>query len=302
LLSPERFPREVVEDEKKSLGAYGTASQKQQRPSPMKGLIFQESMFRYFREGLREGKPAFVLNWRGGAGEPRSRWVLVEDCRFFQTIDTASKIDQQNDFTAVLTWALTPWSDLLLYDVWHGKILVPYQFNLFVHLRRNRVAWNEEANQVLDLAPWPRPIMFQAIEDASSGIGLIQQGQAQGVPFKRFPADKDPMVKIAPISTMYNSGQVYHREGAAWKAKFEGEMMAFPNAAHDDMVMAAAQGGYLATHDVILRSGLNRDMVISDRDAVLAAQEMARERDGEDGRSVRVAVPGGGEMRVEYDD
>lgn len=45
LLFPERFPREVVERDKKVMGSYATAGQLQQRPAPRGGGMFQKSDF-----------------------------------------------------------------------------------------------------------------------------------------------------------------------------------------------------------------------------------------------------------------
>lgn len=45
LLFPERFPREVVDRDKKVMGTYATAGQFQQRPSPRGGGMFQKSDF-----------------------------------------------------------------------------------------------------------------------------------------------------------------------------------------------------------------------------------------------------------------
>jgi predicted phage terminase large subunit-like protein len=45
LLFPERFPRAVVERDKKPMGAYAIAGQYQQRPSPRGGLLFKRHWF-----------------------------------------------------------------------------------------------------------------------------------------------------------------------------------------------------------------------------------------------------------------
>lgn len=45
LMFPERFPREVVDRDKKSLGSFATASQFQQRPMPREGGMFHRDWF-----------------------------------------------------------------------------------------------------------------------------------------------------------------------------------------------------------------------------------------------------------------
>ena len=62
LLFPERFPRKVVDDLKKSLGAMAHAGQDQQRPAPREGGLFKRSDFkRVTREAMPE-----VLYWVRG--------------------------------------------------------------------------------------------------------------------------------------------------------------------------------------------------------------------------------------------
>lgn len=47
LLFPARFPREVVDRDKKVLGSYATAGQYQQRPSPREGGLFKRGWFKF---------------------------------------------------------------------------------------------------------------------------------------------------------------------------------------------------------------------------------------------------------------
>ena len=42
---------------------------------------------------------------------------------------------------------------------------------------------------------------------------------------------------------MYEHGMVLHRAGAPWLTAFEDELLAFPNAAHDDQVDTLAYAG-----------------------------------------------------------
>lgn len=46
LMFPERFPEETVAELEKTMGAYGSASQLQQRPAPREGGLFKQSWFR----------------------------------------------------------------------------------------------------------------------------------------------------------------------------------------------------------------------------------------------------------------
>ena len=293
LLSPVRYPREIVDREKRQ-GAYAFAAQNQQRPHPAEGTIITLNMFRYFRQEDREGNPTFVLQ----VAPDRVRYFPIARCVFFQTIDTAMKEKETNDRTAVCTWALTPEGDLLLYDCWANRIAVPYQMAALDHLARGRCVWRPDTREFMDLEPWPRTLLFQAVEDAASGIGLIQEGMAKGRPFKRLSADKDPMVKVAPLAADYASGKVFHLEGAAWVSDYEEEAIGFPHAQFKDRLIAASYGAYLKRHDAILKQPLNRDLVLSDYEAAMQAENFRRNRF--DDNKARIQTPGG-EIVVEYE-
>ena len=46
----------------------------------------------------------------------------------------------------------------------------------------------------------------------------------------------DKYTRAIPAAARYESGMVYHREGAYWLNELEAELLAFPNGAHDDQV------------------------------------------------------------------
>lgn len=71
LLFPERFPREVVERDKKIMGAYAVAGQFQQRPAPREGGMFQRTDFE-----IVEAAPATsnkVRRWDFAATDPKKK-------------------------------------------------------------------------------------------------------------------------------------------------------------------------------------------------------------------------------------
>ena len=49
LLFPERFPRDIVDRDERTMGAYATASQHQQRPAPRGGLLFKTHWFKFVK-------------------------------------------------------------------------------------------------------------------------------------------------------------------------------------------------------------------------------------------------------------
>lgn len=250
---PERFTPEVLEEWKKELGAVGTAGQLQQRPAPAEGGMFKAETFRKFLAAFRDEKLCAVLSSHGMP----DRVFKIEDCRFFQTVDSAMTAKTKSDWFACGTWALTPEADLLLWDVFRAKLEIPHQYPGMKALYPGAVRWDAPARRFVLIAPWPRPLLFQAIEDRSSGIGLIQQGAADGHPFKVLQADGDKVERASTLSTMYYAGKVWHRDGSGWLTDYEQELLTFPMGAHDDQVDMAAYAAILAKHDQILRAYLH---------------------------------------------
>lgn len=178
----------------------------------------------------------YVLKDIAEDGTLSSRRVLAEQCRIFQTIDTAQTVQQGSDYTVVLTWALTPAFDLLLLDVQRKQLEIPLQLG-FILNQRSR---------------WPG-IVFQAVENKVSGIGLIQQAKLKGTPFRELEAKGNKAFRAGDVTAMYNSKKVFHLLGAPWLGEYEKELTDFPNGKHDDQWDAAAYAGILVRHDELLR-------------------------------------------------
>ena len=245
---PERFDAETVTQWKKSLLAYGTAGQLQQRPAPQgAGGIFSSQHFRYFEEQvLADGQVVFVLHGRNADGTPAEpRRVRAGDCRWFQTVDTAMTTHQTSDYTVVGTFAVTPRRDILVVQVDRARIEMPEQYGYVIDCKRR----------------WPA-VLFQAIEDRVSGTGLLQQGRLNGTPFKRLAADGDKVWRATHIAIAYQNATVYHKAGASWLADFESELTVFPKGSHDDQVDVVSYAGILVVSEAVLQGDLDREIVL----------------------------------------
>lgn len=253
LLWPQRFGPKDVSDLKASLQAYGTAGQLQQRPSPADGQVYRRELFRYFSVEMYRGQPHVVLGTRE-AGQPEPARIPVSRLRFFQTIDTATSLKETAAFTAVGTWAVTPHKHLLAWSMFRERLEVPEQFETLMKLREGPLAAIREGGvlRLVPLGAWPKPLMFQAVESQSSGIGLLQQGAADGCPFRVLKADADKVTRAAPVATMYYNGMVWHRTGAEWLTDYEDELLSFPSGAFADQADITAYAGILVVHEKIL--------------------------------------------------
>lgn len=219
---PERYGVEEVDSLKRSLGnSYNVSGQLQQNPVPAEGGMFDRATFSYYSEA--DG----VISYTAEDGSDRR--VEVSDCWMFQTIDTAMKTKEDNNYTVVMTFCITPDNDILIYDVARERVPVPKQYKFLIEQRNKH----------------PQ-VSLQAVEDRASGIGLLQEGRSKGTPFKPLKADGDKVRRAMQIATAYDNGQVYHKTGADWLDEFEKELMFFPNSVHDDQVDCLAYGGILS--------------------------------------------------------
>ncbi len=261
LLWPARFGPAELADLKRQLRAVGSAGQLQQRPAPAEGSIYQRGDFQHFTVEDSSDGPVFVLGTPETGQPPPSR-VPAAECRFFQCCDTALKVTEASAYTAAGTFAITPRKQLLVYHVWRDRLPVPQQFNALMALREapHRIV---DGRLVRTGPGWPRPLLFQAVEDKASGIGLIQQGVAEGKPFKPLKADGDKVERSGPVATLYANRMVWHRAGQDWLADFEDELLSFPQGTWSDCADVTAYAGILVTHDKILSAGVERELVLS---------------------------------------
>ncbi|MGL5717240.1 MAG: terminase large subunit domain-containing protein [Paraclostridium sp.] len=187
-----------------------------QKPQVDSGEYFNRGYFQYF-----EYDDVFVtLHTETGKLQ-----YLVKDCWLFQTIDTAQKTGQENDETGIITWVITPDNDLLMLDVYHGRIDVPTQEKVITQY------WNK----------WQ--CNFQAIEDKQSGIGLIQKFKNEGRPIVELKAVGDKIERSTTAQIFYANMKVYHLKGAEWLGYLENQLLEFGSGtSRDDLTDCVAYG------------------------------------------------------------
>lgn len=257
LLWPARFGRKEIDALKIELEADGVAGQLQQRPSPADGTVFQRPHFRYAVATNTSLGASYVLY---GADGKEAKRVQIARCRFIQTVDTAVKAKQNNDPTAVGTFAITPDGDLIIIHMAAERIEIPYQLAFLKAMRRGPALWIKAQQQIIPAAvPWPRPLLGQWIEDAASGTMLLATGGiSEGIAFRSLKhGGKDKVQRAAPLSALYQAGRVYHLRGGAWLVGYEDEISVFPSGTHDDMTDCAAYAARVALYDELVRAGLS---------------------------------------------
>ncbi len=149
--------------------------------------------------------------------------------RIVQAIDTAFKTGVAADYSVIATWGASP-ADYYLLDLWRARVEFP-------ELKR------AVADQA---AKWtPSAIL---IEDAASGQSIIQElRRLSRLPIIAVPAKGSKEARAAAVSPLAEAQKVWLPEQAAWLGDWIEEHVAFPNAAHDDVVDTTSIAlGYLA--------------------------------------------------------
>jgi predicted phage terminase large subunit-like protein len=201
LLHPERDSADVLEEIRRTLGPYDYPAQYQQQPVPIDGGLIKGSWFRRYKHALIR--------------EPGDQIV--------QSLDTASKAGELNDYSVCTTWLIREGRYYLL-DV-----------------ERVRLDYPDLKRRVLELYHQHRPHAM-LIEDKGSGTQLIQELSYTGAAFPiAINPQGDKVMRASNQSGQIEAGRVFLPEDAPWLIEFEREIAAFPNGRHDDQVDSMTQ-------------------------------------------------------------
>lgn len=232
---PEHLPEPELKKKEAPMTDEAVSCQFQQDPQSPKGNLFKREFIRYATTAQFGGDELktwekyfkgtkndlnYVFECHRSVDDVKR--FLAAECWFIQYVDTAMKTGQENDYTAVLTGAITPEADLIIFDVWRDKVIIPKQYETVINQRRR--------------FPF---VTTQKVESKNSGEGVIQTGDLMGTPFEELKAVHDKVQRATSLSTLYARGKVFHLQGAPWLDVFETELLYFPKGEHDDMVDCA---------------------------------------------------------------
>ncbi len=203
LLFPARFSREVVDRDKKIMGAHAVAGQFQQRPNPLGGGLLKGEWFGRFTE---------IPGWK----EHTRRAIFA---------DTAMKTGERNDYTVFMDALLCRDNRVYVLNVWRRKV--------------DAVGLLSLAKDVWASTEGKAGAMY--IEDKASGTGLIQQLQhsKEFIPVIPVERTKDKLTRLMEVQPRIQAGGVMLPEYAPWAADFVSECESFTaddSHAHDDQI------------------------------------------------------------------
>lgn len=149
----------------------------------------------------------------------------VANFRITVSVDTASKTNERNDYTAILVWLQDTAGKHYLLDVVRKKL----EFSeMCQEIDETARRWN--ASAIL-------------VEDKGSGTQYIQvrQGKAPAPIIAIAVNQNSKDFRFDAVTPMFEAGLVYLPERASWLADYEKELLSFPLAKHDDQVDATSQ-------------------------------------------------------------
>ena len=203
-LHPERESLALLEKIKHEMGSLAFSAQYLQRPVPLEGNLVRRAWIKWYETvPARETGAQIVQSW-----------------------DVASTTGETSDWSVCTTWLKVKRNYYLL-DVWRGRFEFP-------DLKRKLIALAREYK--------PRRIL---IEQTGPGLHLIQEFKANpvsGVPDPiGIKPEGDKCCRMEAQSARFEAGQVHLPKEAPWLSTFLHELLAFPNARHDDQIDSTSQ-------------------------------------------------------------
>lgn len=240
LFFPDRFPRHVVDRDKKVMGSYEVSGQFQQLPSPKGGEILKEE-------------------W----------WQLWEHDRYppfdfiVASVDTAYTEKKENDFSACTIWGVysedptaevtkDPLTGVYVreYKQPHPKLMLIYAFQIKATIN----ALVERIHEVCDRYKVEKLL----IEAKATGIS-VEQEIRRIYSSKNYsvqlinPGAQDKVARVYSVQHLFEDGMIY-APNKKWADQVIRQCAAFPKGKNDDLVDTVSQAlRFLRTSGMLQR-------------------------------------------------
>jgi predicted phage terminase large subunit-like protein len=219
LLFPLRFPRDVLIQEKVTLGSAGYAGQMQQRPSPVEGNRFQRLWWRFWKE---DGMPDVQARPKG-CSEAAAVPLPVAFDEVLESWDMTFKGKASNDWVVGL------------------KIGRKGNRKYVLHRIRRHVGFGGARDAVVELRA-RQPFCYQTVvEDKANGPAIIDDLQAMVSGLIPVNPEGGKEARSAVMEPQVEAGEWFLPDGASWVEEWVDEFAVFPNGKYDDQVDAGSQ-------------------------------------------------------------
>jgi predicted phage terminase large subunit-like protein len=200
---PDKFDLAFLE-EQRSLDPLGFAALYQQRPSLLDGDLFKRENIRFYKPG-----------------------ELPETLRIYGASDHAVATGQRNDFTVLLKFGVDVQSNIYLLDCFWQKAKSDIVVEALLGMARGNmkplVWWAEKGHISKSIGPFLRKRMLEA-ETYMNVREITPTG--------------DKATRAQSMVGRVAMGKLFFPVDAVWTERAVSQMMAFPNAPHDDFVDA----------------------------------------------------------------
>lgn len=217
LLFEERFPRSVLDEERRNLGSAGYAGQYQQRPAPAEGNRFKREWWRFWsRDGIGHPRPRGCSE--ASAVRPPEKFDEV-----LGSWDLAFKDGDDNDWVVGITIGRKGADKFVLSCTREHLNLLGTQ-RAIIQQRKDF----PECVEILIEDKANGPAVIQTLGSVISGLVAVNpEGGKES--------------RAAAIEPQVEAGNIYLPEGAEWLEQWVEEFATFPRGRHDDVVDSLSQ-------------------------------------------------------------
>jgi len=233
LLFPDRFPKDVVDRDRKIMGEYAFAGQMQQEPAPRGGGIIRSETW---------------LKWEGEKDQfPEFDYILA-------SLDTAYTEKAEGDYSAITVWGVFSFDSVSQANKLFGPdgrtIQIERTFGELLPKVMMIDAWQEKlslhdlVNKVA-LTCRLRKVDKLLIESTAAGISVSQELRrlyshenfaVQLQPVGRF----DKTARLYSVQHLFDEGMIYAPD-KDWADIVIQQVSVFPKGKHDDLVDTVSQ-------------------------------------------------------------
>lgn len=203
---------------RQNVGSYVWAALYQGHPAPTAGGLFKRADMRFWAPLRRDVTRHGLM--RGQRVDLGGQVVYLDDCWRFLTVDLAASTKTSADWTVAGAWAITPDGDLVLLG------------GIRVHV--------EEKNHWKVIKPLYdlNKVDVLYVESRMFGTTIVYEAGRAGIQVQELKADTDKFTRAIPASVRMENGRIWlptvdcMSDIEVWI----NELIAFPNASHDDCV------------------------------------------------------------------